>query len=57
MISNTARSKLLDGGEVHAAVVFPCTDHLDAARRMVHSTLIDSAEVALKDGDALQKPG
>ncbi|RFC48600.1 MAG: hypothetical protein DVB23_000468 [Verrucomicrobia bacterium] len=62
MISNTARSKFLDGGKVHAAVVdFPgvvtCADNSDATRRMVHSALIVSAELALENGEALPLPG
>lgn len=60
MITYRAMYKFVDGG-VHAEVLdFPgvisCADDLSEARRMLGSALVDMAEAAVIEGEALPQP-
>lgn len=60
MITYRAMYKFVDGG-VHAEVLdFPgaisCASDLDEARRMLGSALVDMAETAVQEGEALPQP-
>ena len=60
MITYRAMYKFVDGG-VHAEVLdFPgvisCASDIESARRLLRSSLVDMADLALQDGQPLPQP-